>query len=96
MLYAEPDAFRIAFENCESEIEQLKTMAASAPSIEHINDGEQTAPSKRIIDILPEYDGRKSSAGPDIAEYIGVATIRSKCPHFDEWLTTLENLTWPE
>ena len=43
---------------------------------------------------IPEYDGRKSSAGPDIAAYIGIATIRVKCPHFHLWLVQLENLQW--
>lgn len=96
MLYADPAAFEVAFENCEDEIERLKMIVASVSSIEIINDGPKTSPSKRIIEILPEYEGRKSTAGPDIAEYIGLATIRSKCPHFDAWLTTLENLDWPD
>lgn len=96
MLYAEPDAFGISFEDCYDEIQQLKAIAASVPTIEHINDNKDTAPSKRIISLIPEYDGRKSSAGPDIAEVIGVAAIRSKCPHFNGWLTQLENLQWEE
>lgn len=96
MLYREPDAFRVAFENCDAEIEQLKAIAASVASIEHINNGPLTAPSKRIIDIIPEYNGRKSSAGPDIAEYIGLASIRSKCPHFDGWLWAIETIAWPD
>jgi hypothetical protein len=96
MLYADPDGFRIAFENCEAEIEQLKAIADLVQCIEHINDGKETSPSKRIIEVLPEYEGRKSTAGPDIVEYVGLPTIRSKCPHFDGWLTTLENLTWAE
>jgi len=95
ILFADPDAFRIAFENCGAEIEQLKTIAASEPSIEHIDDGEETAPSKRIIKVIPEYEGRKSSAGPDIAELIGVNTIREKSPHFDAWLSRLEQIQWP-
>ncbi len=95
ILFADPDAFRMAFENCGEEIEQLKTIAASEPSIEHIDDGEETAPSKRIIKVIPEYEGRKSSAGPDIAELIGVNTIREKSPHFDAWLSRLEQIQWP-
>ncbi|MGB0068152.1 MAG: DUF4276 family protein [Isosphaeraceae bacterium] len=95
ILFADPEAFRIAFENCEAEIEQLKTIAASAPSIEHINDGEETSPSKRIIKVIPEYEGRKSSAGPDIAAQIGLKTIREKSAHFDAWLSRLEEIHWP-
>lgn len=94
MLFAEPDVFRKSFENCEAAIQQLKAIAASVPSIEHINDGKTTAPSKRIIDVIPEYDGRKKSAGPDIAAYIGIAAIRDKCPHFHLWLLRLETLQW--
>jgi hypothetical protein len=94
ILFADPDAFRRSFENCDKEVQQLKTIAASEPSIEHINDGKTTAPSKRIIDLLPQYDGRKSSAGPDIAAFIGVATIRAKCQHVDSWLVRLEQIQW--
>lgn len=96
MLFVEPGAFAISFENCDSEVQQLKVIAASEPSIEHINDGRESAPSKRIISVIPEYDGRKSSAGPDIAEFIGVVAIRNKCPHFNGWLTQLENLQWED
>ncbi len=94
MLFADPDAFRKSFEDCEDEIQQLKAIAGSEQSIEHINDGTDTAPSKRIIDVIPEYDGRKSSAGPDLAGFIGLVTIREKCPHIHSWLVQLENLLW--
>jgi hypothetical protein len=94
LLFTDPRAFEIAFEDCQSEIVELNNVASSAPSIEHIDDGKETAPSKRIISIIPEYEGRKVSAGPDIAEYIGLPAVRSKCPHFDSWLTRLEELEW--
>jgi hypothetical protein len=94
ILFAEPEAFAVSFEDCNDEIQQLKDIAASVQSIELINDSKDTAPSKRIIAIVNEYAGRKSTAGPDIAEYIGLSTIRGKCPHFHEWLLQLENLNW--
>ena len=94
MLFADPGAFAIAFENCEEKTLRLKSIAEEFPSIEHINDGRTTAPSKRIIEVFPEYDGRKASAGPDIAEVIGLPLIRKKCPHFDAWLSLLETLPW--
>lgn len=94
MLLAEPDAFGIAFENCDAAIQQVKAIVASVQSIELINDGKDTAPSKRIIDVIPEYEGRKSTAGPDVAAYIGIVKIRDKCPHFHQWLTRLETLIW--
>jgi hypothetical protein len=92
LLFADPDAFQIGFENCDREVEQLKAIAASVSNIEHINDGYLTAPSKRINEVIPGYKGRKASAGPDIAEYSGLDIIRAKCPHFDSWLSRLELL----
>jgi hypothetical protein len=92
MLFADPEAFRFAFDDCDLAIEELKTVAGLFACIEHINDGPTTVPSKQIIRVVPGYEGRKTSAGPDIADYIGLAVIRKKCPHFDEWLTRLEGL----
>ncbi len=94
LLFADPDAFAYSFENCESAIEKLKEIAVSFQSIERIDDGRKSAPSKRIIELIPQYEGRKSTAGPDIAEYIGLEKIRAACPHFHEWLKQLERLAW--
>lgn len=57
---------------------------------ELINNGRETAPSKRILKEIPEYN--KATAGPAIAEKIGLALLRKKCAHFDKWLSTLEQL----
>lgn len=92
LLFVEPDSFRIAFEDCDHEIDELKKIADSFQNIEHINDGPTTAPSKRIIELIPAYYGLKTSAGPDIAEYTGLPAIRAKCPHFDAWIKRLESI----
>jgi hypothetical protein len=92
LLFADPEAFAISFDNCNGAIAGLKEVASSFPSIEHINDGKTTAPSKRIINLLPEYEHRKTDAGPDIAEVIGLQSMRLKCPHFDHWISSLEKL----
>lgn len=94
MLFSAPDAFRISFDDCDDAVESLKRIAESVSSIELIDDGPNTAPSKRIINVIPAYEGRKSSAGPDIAAHIGIAAIRLKCPHLDGWLKQLEKVYW--
>lgn len=96
MLFADPDAFRSTFENCDREVESLKNIAASVASIEHIDDGRQTAPSKRIIGVFGErrYEGMKASAGANIAAVIGLERIREACPHVDHWLRQIETLVW--
>lgn len=91
MLFAEPEAFELEFEDCASAVAELRRIAAAHPTIEHINDGRATAPSKRIIQAIPKYEHRKASAGPDPAAYIGLPKIRAACPHFDAWLVRLED-----
>jgi hypothetical protein len=91
MLFADPEMFQFAFDDCWRAIEGLKKIAASFPTIEHIDDGPASAPSKRIIDLIPAYGDLKATAGPRIAADIGLPVIRSKCPHFDAWLTRLES-----
>jgi hypothetical protein len=59
---------------------------------EEINDGEITAPSKRIIKFIPQYRFRKASAGPLAAGKIGLQNLRQACPHFHNWITKLEKL----
>lgn len=61
-------------------------------SPEEINEGEQTAPSKRLIRAIPSYKARKSTAGPQVAEHIGLEALRQSCEHFDNWVSRLERL----
>jgi hypothetical protein len=57
---------------------------------EHINDDPLTAPSKRIKQLVREYD--KVADGVLIAEDIGLEKMRAACPHFDTWMNTIESL----
>ncbi|MCW3099909.1 MAG: hypothetical protein JWL77_5527 [Chthonomonadaceae bacterium] len=60
---------------------------------ELVNDGANTAPSKRIISVVPAYARWKASAGPEIARLIGIHRLKEACPHFNEWVTQLEHLS---
>lgn len=59
-------------------------------SPEHVNNGPQTAPSKRIANHCIGYD--KPLHGSSIGRAIGLDTIRNKCNHFDKWIKKLESL----
>lgn len=59
---------------------------------EEINESPQNSPSKRIIQHLPDYKGQKAQIGPLVAEDIGLTTLRKNCPHFNDWITKLENI----
>lgn len=62
-------------------------------SPEHINDSVHTAPSKRIIALIGEKKYDKVDDGIFILQEIGLDRIRQECPHFNAWLTQLENLS---
>ncbi len=89
ILLAAPQFFNRYYDDRAQEIGKLMELSDSP---EQIDDGEDTAPSKRIASLIPEYAGAKPTAGPIIAAAIGLETIRQKCPHFNAWLTRLENL----
>ena len=93
LVLADPRKIAPQFEKNEADraIRNLMSLAQSTPP-EKIDDGEQTAPSERIIQELPEYAGAKSSAGSQIVMAIGLPQIRRKCPHFDQWVRQLEAL----
>jgi hypothetical protein len=92
ILLASPATFSSYFEDHERQIDNLRKMTQNFQSPELIDDGQSTAPSKRIAAEIPGYLKRKATAGPIIARHIGLDVIRSRCPHFDEWLRKLETL----
>ena len=92
LILSDPKQLDTQFENRDDGLARLVTMVSQFPSPEHINDNTNTAPSKRIIREIPEYQDSKVSAGPIVAEKIGLSTLRSKCSHFAGWLDKLESL----
>ncbi len=57
---------------------------------EDINDSPNTAPSKRIMNLMPAYD--KPLYGSLAAIEIGLDEIRRECKRFDRWIGALERL----
>jgi len=92
LLLARPEKFGEYYDHRERPIASLVAMCNEFGSPELIDDGEDSAPSKRIGKVIPEYLAAKRTVGPAIAEVIGVPTIRRECAHFNQWLTKLENL----
>lgn len=71
--------------------ERLRMSIGNTPP-EDVDDGAQTAPSKRIIREVPAYAHLKHIAGPIIAAEIGLPRLRGACPRFDAWVRRLEQL----
>jgi hypothetical protein len=89
LLLVDIDAFGEEFPERFGEVASLKgDVRGIAP--EDVNDGPNTHPAARIIRRIPEYEGRKASAGPILAAHIGLVRLRQSCPHFAGWISLLE------
>lgn len=91
-LFANPEAFAHFYDDAKKPIAKLQEIVGKRENPELIDDGQNTAPSKRIIEHFPDYAKAKPTVGPQVGALIGVDVIRSRCPHFDLWLKTLEGL----
>lgn len=92
LLFVDPQKFEIEYFDKPEGISKLLTIAKSIGNPELINQGEATAPSKRIIGVYGDYADNKPAIGSMIAHEIGVEAMKKGCAHFNEWLTKLEQL----
>jgi hypothetical protein len=90
LLFADPDCFSLAFPEIGDGVTELKTVRDQFATPELIDDGPETSPSKRICQIVPQYS--KASAGPLIANHIGLPTLLRECRHFREWIMAVHAL----
>lgn len=86
-LFSSPDELPRALTALEKQPDFQEIRDAFATP-EDINDSPGSAPSKRIAALFPAY--RKTLHGPTTAMRIGLDRIRAECPHFENWLQTLE------
>ncbi len=68
----------------------LEKIIAENPNPELINDGADTAPSKRLEKLIKRY--KKTKDGAAIAKAIGIEKMREKSKRFNNWISTLENI----
>ena len=91
-LFAEISILSRYYPDKQRAIETLNRGTEQFETPELIDDGPDTAPSKRIIQYFPRYESDKPTVGVQAIERIGLATIRSRCLHFSRWLERLEGL----
>ena len=90
LLFSDVDAFDTCVDLPVSATAELRRIRSQFETPEHINDDPMTAPSKRILSLIPKYHKRVD--GPIVAESIGLNTIRGQCRRFNSWFTRLETL----
>ncbi len=87
LLFSDVSAFLNSFDQSEIDYEALLNAAEAFENPEMINNSPTTAPSKRLIEAIPDYN--KVIFGNCVAMDIGLKTIREKCPLFNEWVERL-------
>ncbi|MCL2426310.1 MAG: DUF4276 family protein [Oscillospiraceae bacterium] len=85
LLFSRVSAFDIVAD--KKQIEALEKVHNDFETPEHINNSYNTAPSRRIKEIVPSY--QKIVDGTQIAQSIGIDEISAKCNHFKRWLEKL-------
>ena len=71
----------------KSQVDELANIRRRHDTPEHINDRYETAPSRRIIRVKPDYQKRQD--GIYVATRITVDKIAAECHHFAHWLDKL-------
>jgi hypothetical protein len=90
LVLADPERIGTLYDVPKAEIESLCRDCGAFATPEEVNLGPHSHPKYRIEQKVQGYD--ENVAGPLLAEDIGLATLRVRCPHFGEWLTRLEQL----
>ena len=82
------------------ELQKEIARAVGGGSPEQVNNGPETAPSKRLDRWTSRYaprrrywSGTKTTHGPLLAARLTLPVIRAACPRFNAWLTRLESLS---
>lgn len=87
LLFSEPQSFKlIARDNIVNAIQKIRD---EFPTPEHINNSLETAPSKRILHLIPNYS--KTRQGVLIAKDIGITQMLAECKHFAAWIEKIKN-----
>lgn len=68
----------------------LQRIREQFPTPEDINDGPETSPSKRLVQLHPPY--RKPLYGTLAALEMGITRMRQDCAHFRNWIERIEAL----
>ena len=92
LLFSDCDAFAqsIGLPAVAPELQRVRDLFDDP---EQIDDSRETAPSKRILHLIPTY--HKVAMGSVAIQDIGLHNIRSQCPNFHHWLTRLEDAARP-
>ena len=90
LILSKPQELQNEYFEYEDEIRELVELLEEIQNPELINDKPETAPSKRIIKLIPEYEYNKVSVGATLVAGIGIEWLIEHCAHFRDWLEILK------
>lgn len=82
ILFSKPDSFGMIVD--DNVVDRIRNIRDAFPSPEHINNSPETAPSKRIKGLIPDYG--KVRQGTIVAKDMGIDIMMEQCRHFREWI----------
>ncbi len=89
LIFSSKESISSNFDPNEFDNRKLNKVIREFRNPEKINNNPNTAPSKRLKNIIPQYN--KVLHGIQLIEEIGLDHIRGKCPRFDNWITKIED-----
>jgi hypothetical protein len=89
LLFSDPEKMALGMDKPDL-VAEFQAIADKFASPEHINNSPQTAPSKRIIKLIHNYE--KPLMGTLAALDVGLEVMRGKCELFNAWLQQIEAL----
>ena len=88
LVFANYSGLTNVFTKKRDEVEKVKFIVQSFKSPEEINEGSETAPSKRLKKIFGNYN--KVFHSQLVLQNANIDKIRKSCKHFNSWLLKLE------
>lgn len=89
LLFSHPESFTLITD--DDTVGKLQEIRNAYETPEHINNSVETAPSKRIEALIPNY--AKVKNGALLSKDVGIDAMLAECPHFREWVETIVNLS---
>lgn len=86
ILFSSPESFSLIAD--DDVVAQIKSIRDNAMSPEHINNAPETAPSKQLERLIPNY--AKVKNGTILSEAMGIDKIISECKHFANWIEKIK------
>lgn len=89
LLFASKAGFEFIPDLTAANLAMLLAAVEEKPNPELLNDGEETAPSKRLERLIPGFDKNKPFYGGLIAEVNTIESILSRCYRFSTWVQSI-------